>query len=242
MSQLKITYHNQSFVLEPGDQFTFGRDASCTVCLDPTDTGISRRAGSISYDGGIWWIFNRSMKRTIHVVGDAGVTVPVPVATPSEHSSRAVDQTKLCVMVVGSVYRHAIYLSAPAIAAPGTISAPSNQVTTVSPHVKMTVGQREALVAMVSGYLRPYPRYDPHPLTYQEVVDMLGNGVTKKAVINRVAAFKEHLLENVDVSGLTGTDDARRRLAEWILFTRLVGANDLIWLEERLRQPTTVGL
>ena len=239
MSRLEIRYVNQSFVLEPGDQFTFGRDTCCTVCLDLTDTGISRRAGSISHDGGIWRIFNRSTKRAIHVVGDAGITVPLPVATLSGPSSRAVDQTNLVVVVEGNVYQHAIYLSAPAVAAPPTISAPTNTETTVG-GVKMTTGQREALVAMVSGYLRPFPRYHPHPLTYQEVAEILGIG--RKAVIDRVAAFKAHLLENVEVSGLTGTDDARRPLAEWILFTRLIDADDLIWLEERLQQPTTIEM
>lgn len=235
MSRLKIKVGQQNFELDPGQPFTFGRDASCIVCLDPTDQGISRIAGSIGYESGIWWIVNRSTKRTLHVVGDLGITVPVPVATPSGVSRRAVDQPDLTVLVVGSVFRHAIVLNSAVPTGPPTLADPTDPLSTITSRVKITVGQREALVAMVSGYLQPFPRYNPHPLNYQAVADKLG--VTKKAVVRRITMFRETVADTAEIPGLRDSNDARRPLAEWALFTRLVDVDDVAWLEDRLRQP-----
>ena len=64
MSGAVIAIGSRRFELVPGDAFTFGRSPDCTVCLDASDTGISRLAGSVGYDGSSWWLTNRSGKRS----------------------------------------------------------------------------------------------------------------------------------------------------------------------------------
>ena len=54
--------------LVDGERLTFGRARECTVCLDPTDTGISRYAGTVQHESSSWWLENTSAKRPLTVV------------------------------------------------------------------------------------------------------------------------------------------------------------------------------
>ena len=59
--------------LDPVQVLTFGRSALCTICLDGTDRGISRLAGSVRHESGTWWLSNCSTKRVLTVVDDLGI-------------------------------------------------------------------------------------------------------------------------------------------------------------------------
>jgi len=232
MSGLVVRVAGRVYELEPGQAFTFGRDEACTVCLDPVDTGISRVAGSIGQDEGTWWIVNRSAKRTLHVVDETGFSMPVPVALSSgQPSRRAVDRPSLTVLVAGDILTHAIEVSAVGTPAAQTMADPKNPVPTVTHLPTITDNQREALVALLSGYLQPFPRQSPHPLTYKDAGQVLGVGDT--VVRKRIENVRRTLVTS-GVPGLEGSDDARRALAEWVLSMRLVTRDDLEWLERRL--------
>ncbi len=239
MSGLIIRVADRVFELEPGQAFTFGRDDACTVCLDSIDTGISRVAGSIGQEEGTWWIVNRSAKRTLHVIDDTGISVPLPVAVPSgQPSRRAVDRHALTVLVAGDIWTHAIEVATLGKAAAQTIADPRSPVPTVTHLPTITDNQREALVALLSGYLQPFPRYDPHPLTYKAAGQFLGVG--DSVVRKRIETVRNSLV-SAGVPGLEGNDDARRALAEWALAMRLVTGEDLAWLEKRLVERRALG-
>lgn len=235
MAGLSIRIADRVFELKPGQAFTFGRDDGCTVCLDPIDTGISRVAGSIGQEDGTWWIVNRSAKRTLHVVDDTGISVPVPVAVPGggQPSRRAVDRQPLTVLVAGDIWTHAIEVATLGRPAVQTMADPTSPIPTVTHLPTITDLQREALVALLSGYLQPFPRYDPHPLNYKAAGQLLG--ATETVVRKRIENVR-HSLVSAGVPGLDGKDDARRPLAEWALAMRLVTAEDLAWLEKRLAE------
>lgn len=228
------------FELQPGEAFTFGRDRTiCTVCLggDPLDQGISRLAGSISHENGLWWILNRSTTRSLHVVDvETGIAIPLPVARESWPPSRhPVDRPNVTVLVTGEVLTHAISvsLSGDAVPTAAELPAPLDPISTkrLLPH--LTGKQTEALVAMVEGYLVRFPHYRPEPRTYEEAADRLGLPPT--TVRKRIESIRRALVE-AGVPGLEG-GDARRNLAEWLLSNRLITIEHLGALDRPTQTP-----
>lgn len=227
----------ERFTLGREAEFTFGRDPSvCTVALgvEPLDRGISRLAGSISHDRGIWWITNRSSSRSLHVIDvETGLGVPLPVARDNWPAARhIIDRQALTVLVRGEVLTHALSVSASANELPVAYQLPQlhDPVRTSSLLPHPTDKQREALVSMVEGYLQPFPRYKPEPRTYEEAASRLG--LPASTVRRRIESIRASLVEG----GVAGLDsgDARRNLAEWILSNRVITSGDFEWFRNHL--------
>ena len=106
------------------------------------------------------------------------------------------------------------------------MAIPPDFEATATQSATLTDARKEVLVALVSGYLHPFPRYDPRPLTYQEIADMVL--IERSTVVKRIEAVRNQLREG----GLPGLEDgdARRPLAEWLLSMRLLVPSDLQWL------------
>lgn len=205
---------------------TFGRDPGCTIVFDPVDPGISRIAGSIENREGLWWVCNRSTKRSLDVVDERGLRTPVPPVT-----RRLLDLPYTCVILTGSVWSFSVTVT-------GTSSPPTGQVSqlpsidptpTESEAHTCTENERLALVALFAGYLHDHPRYDPRPVSYKEAGDRLGLPAT--TVRRRIEHLRQRLTEQ-GVSGLDG-EDARTRLAEYALLHGLISKQDLVRLETR---------
>jgi hypothetical protein len=64
--------------VKPGEQFTFGRAATCSLALPGEDRGISRRAGSFDCSGGSWWLSNDSASSMLYLSGDLGFRADLP--------------------------------------------------------------------------------------------------------------------------------------------------------------------
>lgn len=227
------------YELQPGVPFTFGRDGGvCTVCLgdDPLDRGISRLAGSISHDNAWWWIINRSSTRSLHVVDvETGLADPLPVARENWPPARLpVSRPRLDILVVGEILTHvlALTVSGEDLPLPGDVPHVVDPIGTREVLPALTDKRREALVAMVEGYLLPFPHYRPEPRTYQEAADRLG--LERTTVKKRI----EHISDHLQSAGVPGLDsgDARRNLAEWLLANRLITRADLDWMNERRRE------
>ncbi|MEU4565160.1 hypothetical protein [Micromonospora sp. NPDC023956] len=223
----RVTVAGTEHTVAAGGRLTFGRDRSCTVVLDSTDRGISRITGSVEQHGGLWCVVNRSRKRTLHVVQDTGVATPLPVSHPGWPPSRhLVDQRGVTVLVTGERWTHALQVWA--MAPVSNQDVPAADLVSTAAHVPLLGGtRRAALVALAAGYLRRYPHYDPRPLTYQEAADLLG--LRRDQIRKRI----EHLRDELAAAGVQGLDgpDARRGLCEWFLSMRLIGPQDLDWLD-----------
>jgi hypothetical protein len=61
----------------PGETITFGRGRECTIKL-PTDQGLSRSAGSLTFHAGTWWLRNDSSASLLYLSGDRGFRVDLP--------------------------------------------------------------------------------------------------------------------------------------------------------------------
>jgi len=226
---LTIGLKDRSYEVSPGEALTFGRSQRATVCLDPTDLGISRIAGAVESDGGVWWLVNKSSVRPLEVVDDVGIRTVLPPGR------RIAVTAPITVIVEGSTRRHALTLDLPEQARESLAAGPVPVVqvegnpTQAATDVSITPADKLALVALFSGYLEPFPRYDPHPKSYAEAAARLS--WPRTTLIKRVEYLRTRLT-NAGVPNLLG-DNALQHLAEWALATGLISRDDLSLLPPR---------
>jgi hypothetical protein len=216
-----VSSSGQRHVVTIGQVLTFGRSSTCTIGLDPVDRGISRIAGSVEYDSGSWWLNNRSTSRALVAINDMGIR---SVVAPGR---RVAVDGRLTVVVEGSARRHALEVfihpgDEPWRPAPGE-PATGEPPTAAGGETLLNSLDRLALVALFSGYLQPFPRYDPHPKSYAEAAAVLG--WPRTTVVKRI----EHLRARLTAAGIPNLvgDDALDHLAEWCLVTGVLSREDL---------------
>jgi hypothetical protein len=229
MTRLIVEHDGDRRALSPNDVVTFGRDPSCTISFGKDDRTISRHVGQIHYLNGLWWITNLSSKRVLDIYDATGFHISLPVSEPGlPQTTRAIDQSRLTVVVVGTDEDHELVLRPEALPASVVVGSPTDPVSTITHDPRLTELRREVLVAMARGYLRTGPHHDPNPLTYAQVATLLG--LSQATVMKRVQAVRDQLVKN-GVVGLQ-VNDARRALCEWLLKMRWIGPQDIEWLQQ----------
>jgi hypothetical protein len=215
-----VSYAHQPYEVTTGQALTFGRSTACTICLDPADRGISRLAGSVEQEGsGSVWLHNHSTSRSLVAVDDMGIR---NVVAPGRRISV---EGYLTVVVEGSTRRHALEVRVVRGEESLRLTAdelPSGEPPTAA-QVVINSLDRLALVALFSGYLEPFPRYDPHPKSYAEAAALLG--WPRTTLVKRI----EHLRARLTTAGIPNLvgHDALDHLAEWALTTRSLTRDDL---------------
>lgn len=220
-----VTVGHQRWELAPADQLSFGRDPSCTVCLDPDDLGISRLAGSVEQEAATWWVLNRSGVRALQIVDEVGIrTVVAP-------GRRIAVVGPLTIVVEGTVRRHALDVtpSSPAAATSAAPAGDDRRPTVTASEVVINDQDRLALVAVFAGYLEPFPRYDPHPRSYADAAARLG--WPRSTLVKRIEYLRTRL-GNAGVPSLQG-ENALSNLAEWALTSGALTRQDLDLLPRR---------
>ncbi|MDQ2727467.1 MAG: hypothetical protein M3Y91_06315 [Actinomycetota bacterium] len=219
-----VTFAGERRELTPGDILTFGRAESCSLCLDATDLGISRLAGSVEHEAGTWWLLNRSAVRALEIIDEIGIRTVLPP------SRRVAISGTMTVVVEGSALRHAIGV---ATAVPDAFGAAMGTTSDIRPtatgEVVLNAADRLALVALFAGYLEPFPRYDPHPRSYADAATRLG--LPRTTLVKRVEYLRTRLC-NAGVPNLLG-ENALQHLAEWALTTGVLKRDDLDLLPPR---------
>jgi hypothetical protein len=202
---------------------TFGRSPSTDLPLGTDDPSISRVAGEIVAADDGWVVRNRSSSRPLHRIDDTGLRVAIPVGS----CHRLVDPTTR-IVVVGSIHTHLITLVQQVGAEP--VRSPETHVTDDENTVRpvLTSNERRAAVALVEGYLLDPPRHDPHPRTYAEAAERLA--LPSATVRKRIENVRSKLIDCGVVE--LQQPDARSALAEFLLSSRLVTADDLDLLDE----------
>jgi hypothetical protein len=216
-----VSYACQRYEVAAGEVLTFGRSRTCTICLDGADRGISRLAGSVEHEAGAWWLHNRSTSRALVIIDDMGIR---SVIAPGR---RITVDGSLTVVLEGSVRRHALELCVQQedLTRRAAQSEPSSGElpTEVWGELMINSSDRLALVALFSGYLEPFPRYDPHPRSYADAAATLG--WPRTTLVKRI----EHLRARLTAAGVPNLvgSDALDHLAEWSLTTRVLSRDDL---------------
>jgi hypothetical protein len=211
-----VTVGDAVHPLRQDEPFTFGRSQNCTVCLDPADTGISRRAGSLEHEGGTWWLVNRSSLRPLAVTDELGFRSLLPPGR------RLAVEAPVRVTVDGTAASHVLKVSVPRS---GAASEPAAVGTTTSVGEGVLVSEldRAAMVALFAGYLEDPPRYDPYPKSYAAAAARLG--WPRTTLVKRIEYLRTRLT-NAGVPNLTGWN-ALPGLAEYAITARLIAKEDL---------------
>jgi len=225
---ITIGLRGERYEVPEGEELTFGRSQRATLCLDPADLGISRIAGLLEADAGVWWLVNKSAVRPLEVVDDVGIRTVLPPGR------RIAVTAPITVIVEGATRRHALTVDLPHQDVEAEAGrAPALEVegnpTRATSDVSITPADKLALVALFSSYLEPFPRYDPHPKSYADAAARLD--WPRTTLVKRVEYLRTRLT-NAGVPNLLG-ENALQHLAEWALATGLISRADLGLLPPR---------
>lgn len=215
---------DEEYRVDPADGLTFGRSRECTVCLDPSDTAISRTAGDLSFERDTWWLTNRSTTRPLSIVDELGLR---SVLAPGR---RIAIEAPTRVLVDGA-RQHSLHIAvdaAPAADPPtdAGLGMPVETPTATGEEVLITPADRMALVALFAGYLEEPPRYDPYPKSYAAAAARLG--WPRTTLVKRI----EYLRTRLDAAGVPNMMgfNALANLAEYTISRGLVTRADLAML------------
>jgi hypothetical protein len=218
----EIVVGGEHFAAEEGSPFVFGRvDTPDVTGLDPRDMGISAEAGSIEFEMGLWWVINRSRKRPLLLENSPGSsTVRLDAGERSP-----LTRTQTVVLVPGAMYTHRLDVHIPSVAiSPLRVETSQDSGTITLGEVVLSERDRDALAALLSGYLRPYPYRDERPLSYQEAADVLGLPWTKLTVRKQVERLKDRFAKSgLYFQGPRANDE----LALHLMSNGLIGPSDL---------------
>ena len=211
----------QRHLVAPSTPLVFGRStAHADVGLDPDDMGISGRAGSIEWRTGAWWLVNLSGKRPLLLEQATGAQVRVEKGTQV-----ALTDAHRAVLVPGAIHTHRLELSVPEPGESPAAAIVAAETGTITPgEVSLSTKDRTVLAALFGGYLRPFPRHDPRPVTYQQAAVTLGAPWTPLTVRKQIERLKARLARaGVYFEGRHANED----LADHLMATGLLGAADL---------------
>jgi hypothetical protein len=224
--QADVVVGGERFAAMEGSPFVFGRaNADAVTGLDPKDMGISAEAGSIEFHAGLWWITNRSRKRPILIEqapGSSAVRLDAGERMP-------LTRTLTIVLVPGAIYTHRLEVRIPedSISSLQVTSSPASGTITLG-EVVLSDKDRDALAALLSGYLRSYPSRDPHPLSYQEAADLLGSPWNKVTIRKQIERLKERLARSgLYFQGPRANED----LADHLIANGFINSSDLSRLD-----------
>ncbi|WP_117212543.1 FHA domain-containing protein [Allorhizocola rhizosphaerae] len=221
--QVRVVVAGREWVSD-GTPIAFGRSRECDICLDPEDTGISRRAGSVEFEHGTWWVRNCSDARPLSIVDDLGFR---SVLAPGR---RAAVETPVRVLVDCSQNRpHSLLIEPLDVAAerdPKPAEHDSGDSTAIGQGVFISEADRLAMIALFAGYLEDPPRYDPHPKSYAAAAARLG--WPRSTLVKRIEYLRSRL-DGAGVPNMTGWT-ALTNLAEYAISRRLITKEDLALL------------
>jgi hypothetical protein len=207
--------------LAAGESLTFGRAASCTICLDPHDMAISRMAGEVQRVGEVWFVANRSASRQLALVDRFGLR---HVLGPGR---RDPIEGRVRVIVEGTRATHELVFDGPLPGdddePPAEVESESGLPTLSGQDVMINDADRRALVALFAGYLHEGKRYDPSPKSYAAAAARLG--WPRTTLVKRVEYIRTRLT-NAGVPNMQGWN-ALSALAEYALTTGLIKREDL---------------
>src|SRR3954447_2763055 len=216
-----VSFGDRRWRVAPTDSLTFGRSSECTVCFDPDDSGVSRKAGEVQSVRGIWWVINRSRSRTLSVIDGLGLR---KVLAPGQRLP--VDEP-VWVVTDGNRGTHRLRLERPGH--PGASADTSSEISTgvetaIGAQVVITDDDRDAMVALFAEYLEDPPRSDPRPKAYRAAAARLN--VPRSTLVKRIEYLRSRL-DKAGVPNMTGFN-ALAGLAEYALARRLITKEDLV--------------
>ena len=221
-----VAIGDDRFVVSAAQPLVFGRSAAAGIVgLDRNDMGISAKAGTVEFAWGVWWVVNHSRKRRL-LIEAPGSVAPHPLECGDRY---AITSQWLGVLVPGAISTHRIEILLPeATVSRLHVAETATSGTLTLDSVHLSDKDRRVLTALFAGYLRPFPRRDPRPLTYQEAAAILGPPWTRVTVRKQVERLKDRFAARGVYFDGSRANDA---LAEYLLDCGLLSPADLACLD-----------
>jgi hypothetical protein len=232
---LRVEYGDQEYLVEPGTEFSIGRESDLSVDDNPY---LHRRFLRLRAEAGLWWIENVGTLLTATVTDASGQVqsrlapgARLPLVFELVHIVFGAGSTsyELTVHRAGGYYGPAV--------------SPVSRVgdETIG-HVPLTTSQRQLIVALAEPLLRQNTVGHGEIPGSAEAAIRLGWTLT---AFNRKLDNVCDKLDRIGVTGLRGGRDnlatnRRLRLVEYAIATRLVTRDDLVVLD-RPGSPSLAG-
>jgi hypothetical protein len=223
---LIVMYESQTWRVQPGEQFTFGRAPACSVVLPVNDRGVSRTAGTFRHHDRSWWLHNDSSSSLLCVLGDRGFRVDLPPGMQVP-----LLQWHIKVALNGALGRYILRLRLPdlddapdqAEHAPVTSVTGQPSVTSTRYRAPLTDGDRLVLAARFEAYLTWRHAGDPAPRSARDTAQRIG--WQAHTVAKRCENIRDRYVR-LGVPGLRGPR-ALEELAVLLISTGELTAEDL---------------
>lgn len=207
-----VTYGHERHLATETEPVSFGREAGCTIRLDETDTGISRRAGTVRWEGGICWLVNDSRTRPLIV------TDPLIPRNLLPRQRRHPIDIVTRVIVDGGKGVHTLIVRPHEQPAAGPHDEGDGDLglsTASGLDVRLSEEDRQALAALFEKFMSDPSRMNIR--TYKEAANRIGQYHTEAMVRRRV----ENLRKRLAKAGITEVvgDYGLQHLAEFVVHT-----------------------
>ena len=241
---LIVMYQSQTWRLNPGETFTFGRSSTSSAILPADDLGLSRNAGSFRYQHDAWWVRNESRSSLLYLSGDLGFRVDLPPGMQVP-----LQQWHVKVRMQGSQGDYSLRLRLPDLDdAPdlpedtgdsvrgdepqaGGPTTPSSVVTSTHRPPRLSDDDRLVLAARFEEYLTWRHAGDPTPCSAADTAERIG--WQAHTVIKRCENIRNRYIRS-GAPGLRGPR-ALEELVRLLMSTGALTADDLRRLPQQAR-------
>ncbi len=228
---LRVVYGDAEHAVEPGSEFSIGRESDLSVDDNPY---LHRRFLRLRAESGLWWLENVGSLLTATVTDPSGQVqarlapgARLPLVFEQVHIVFGAGSTsyELTIHTAGGFYGPAV--------SPVSREAFSRGGDETIGHVPLTTSQRQLIVALAEPLLRQSAAGHGEIPSSGEAASRLGWTLT---AFNRKLDNVCDKLDRIGVTGLRGGRDKlatnrRLRLVEYAIATRLVTRDDLAILE-----------
>ncbi len=223
---LRVEYGDQQHLVEPGREFSIGRESDLNIDDNPY---LHRRFLRIRAESGLWWLENVGTLLSATVT-DASGQVQARLA-PGARLPLVFEHVHIVFGAGSTSYELSVH-TAGGIYGPAVSSVSRVGDETIG-HVPLTTSQRQLILALAEPLLRQSSAGHGEIPSSAEAASRLGWTLT---AFNRKLDNVCDKLDRIGVPGLRGgkenlATNRRLRLVEYAIATRLVTRDDLAILE-----------
>ena len=228
---LRIEYGDERHTVEPGREFSIGRESDLSVDDNPY---LHRRFLRVRAESGLWWLENIGTLLSATVT-DASGQVQARLA-PGARLPLVFERVHIVFGAGSTSYELAIHTAGGfygPVVSPGPREPFARDGDETIGHVPLTTSQRQLIVALAEPLLRQSSAGHGEIPSSGEAATRLGWTLT---AFNRKLDNVCDKLDRIGVAGLRGGRDSlatnrRLRLVEYAISTRLVTRDDLAILD-----------
>ena len=223
---VKVEFCGEWYEVEPGEEFTIGRDADLVVDENPY---LHRKFLLLRFEYGMWWLTNVGSLLSATITDESGQVQSW--LAPGAKLPIVFQNLQVMFSAGSTTYDFAIHTKTDYFNTSAINTSPDGNTTRDAVH--LTTSQRQLIVALAEEILQGAVPGRADIPTSNVAAERLGWSMT---TFNRKLDNVCEKLDKMGVSGLRGgrgklATNRRARLVEYAVATRLVTPEDLVLLE-----------